>query len=457
MGHLIMSSKEAPRPGLLKAVLKRKVTNLEVARALKLSVRQVRRLRRRYEQAGLKGLVHRLRGRPSNRRLGPSLRERVIALMTTAYAGLNDSHLTEKLREREDLPVSRSSVRRIRLELGRPAKHRRRPPRHFRRREREARPGQRVLLDASEYSWLGEHGPRFAALAAQDDATGSIVGLTFRPHEDLHGYAVVLHQMFTAFGLPLELYGDRFGAFVRNDDHWSLEEQLAGRQRPTQLGQAFEELGIRYIPAGTPQAKGRIERLWGTLHDRLTAELNLAGITTVEAALAFAPSFLDDFHRRFAVPARDPRPIWRRPLPNLDHSLACRYRRVVARDSTVSIPGRLVQLPPRAASPGTSVEIRELLDGRLLVLRHHRLIAQEPAPVGPFVLSPREARRRRRLAPLGIDLQGNPTNHDLPSAHVRPSTPAPPKPKANSRPPRPPSTDHPWRRGYHSRSSPLTR
>jgi len=330
MGHLTMSSKEAPRPGLLKAVLKGKVTNLEVARALKLSVRQVRRLRRRYEQAGLKGLVHRLRGRPSNRRLGPPLRERVIALMTTAYAGLNN--------------------------------------------------------------------------------------------------------------------------------HWSLEEQLAGRQRPTQLGQAFEELGIRYIPAGTPQAKGRIERLWGTLHDRLTAELNLAGITTVEAALAFAPSFLDDFHRRFTVPARDPRPIWRRPLPHLDHSLACRYRRVVARDSTVSIPGRLVRLPPRCCTPGTSVEIRELLDGRLLVLRHHRLIAQEPAPVGPFVLTPRdEARRRRRLASLGIDLQGSPTSHNLPSAHVRPSTPAPPKPKANSRPPRPPSADHPWRRSYHSRSSPLNR
>src|SRR3990172_5438536 len=132
MGHLTMSSKEAPRPGLLKAVLKGKLTNQEVARALRLSVRQVRRLRRRYEQAGLRGLVHRLRGRPSNRRLAVALRERLIALMTTTYVGLNDLHLTDKPRERVALALSCSSVRRIRLELRRPAKHRRRPPRYFR-------------------------------------------------------------------------------------------------------------------------------------------------------------------------------------------------------------------------------------------------------------------------------------------------------------------------------------
>jgi transposase len=454
MGHLIMSSKEAPRPGLLKAVLKGKLTNQEVARALKLGVRQVRRLRRRYEQGGLRALAHRLRGRPSNHRLALPLRRRVLALMTTTYVGLNDRHLTEKLREREGLTVSCSSVRRLRLELGRPAKRRRRPARYFRRREREARPGHRVLLDASEYPWLGEHGPRFAALAAQDDATGAIVALTFRPHEDLHGYAVALRQMFTTHGLPLELYGDRFGAFVRNDDHWSIEEQLAGRQRPTQLGHAFDELAITYIPAGTPQAKGRIERLWGTLHDRLTAELRLARITSVDGALAFLPSFVEDFRLRFAVPPRDPRHAWRPPPRDLDRALACRYERTVARDSTVSIPGRIVQLPPHAASPGVRVELRELLDGRILVLRQGRIIVQEPAPPGPFVLTPRGAQRRRRLASLGIDLQRSPIGHDLRT--VQPTTPPPKDPKPPARPRRP-APHHPWRRGYDPLTSPLNR
>jgi transposase len=456
MGHITMSSKEAPRPGLLKAALKGKLTNREVARALNLSVRHVRRLRRRYEQEGLRGLVHRLRDRPSNRRLSPVLRERVVALMTSVYTGLNDHHLTEKLRERESLPVSRSSVRRLRLELGHPSKHRRRPPRYFRRREREARPGQRVLLDASEHHWLGEDQPRFAALAAQDDATGEIVALTFRPHEDLHGYAVALQQTFTHRGLPLELYGDRFGAFVRNDDHWSLEEQLAGRQRPTQLGHAFEELGITYIAAGTPQAKGRIERLWGTLHDRLTAELRLAGISTVETALAFVPSFLEDYRRRFAVAPRDPQPAWRPPPHHLDRALACRYHRIVARDTTVSIPGRLVQLPRGTSRPGTSVEIRELLDGRLLVLHQGHIIATQPAPPGPFILTPREARRRRRLASLGIDLQTTPRSHDLHAAQATTPPPITPKP-VPMKPPRRQPPNHPWRRRFVPLTSPTTR
>jgi len=451
-----MSTKEAPRPGLLRAAVKGKLTNREVAAALKLSVRQVRRLRRRYEQAGLRGLVHRLRGRPSNRRLPASLRERVQALMAAPYAGLNDCHLAEKLREREGLPVSISSVRRLRLELGRPAKHRRRPPRYFRRREREARPGQRVLLDASEFAWLGSEEPLVTALAAQDDATGAILALTFRPHEDLHGYAVLLRQMFTACGLPLELYGDRFGAFVRNDDHWSLDEQLAGRQQPTQLGQAFDELGIRYIPAGTPQAKGRIERLWRTLHDRLTAELRLAGIRSVEAALAFVPHFLEDFRARFAVAPRDPAPAWRPAPRHLDRALCCRYHRVVARDATVSIPGRLAQLPRGCCHHGTRVEIRELLDGRLLVLRDGRLLAQLPAPPGPFSLAPRKAERRRRLAALGINLQTDPRTNDHRAPHTTTPPALSPKPAA-PRPPRRPAPNHPWRRGYDPLSSPITR
>jgi transposase len=451
-----MSRKEAPRPGLLKAARKGKLTNRELATAMDLTVRQVRRLRRRYEQAGAEGLVHRLRGRPSNRRLPAALRQRVADLMTTTYLGLNDCHLTEKLRERERLSVSRSSVRRLRRELGRPAKRRRQAPRYFRRRQREARPGQRVLVDGSVYAWLGEQQPGFTALAAQDDATGAIVGLTFRPHEDLHGYAVALQQMFTTCGLPLELYGDRFGALVRNDDHWSLEEQLAGRQRPTQLGQVFEDLGITYIPAGTPQAKGRIERLWGTLHDRLPSELRLAGITTVAAAEAFLPRFRADFAGRFAVPPRDRCPAWRPAPRDLDRILACRYRRVVARDYTVSIPGRLLQLARGVCMHGARVELRELLDGRLLVLRGGRLLAEQPAPPGPFVLTPREARRRRKLATLGIELQESGRSHDHPTPRVptRAGSQTPPKP---DRPRQRPGPHHVWRRSYDPLTSPLTR
>lgn len=390
-----MSQKEAPRPGLVKAALEGRILNREGAKALSLSVRQFQRLKRRFEREGLGGLVDGRRGRRSMRRLSVEVRRRVLGLMKTTYAGLNDCHLTEKLCEKEGLRISRESVRRLRREAGIAPQRPRRPPRYFRRRVREARGGQMVLVDGSSFAWLGEHSEPFCAQAAQDDATGAIVALTFRPHEDFHGYATVLDQVFRGYGLPLSLYGDRTTIFVRGDDHWSLEEELQGHRDPTQLGQALKELAITYIPAHSPQAKGRIERLWGTLHDRLTSELRLAGVTCFADAVAFLPEFIEDFNRRFARPARESSSAWRRPPRTLDRALSCRYTRIVARDWTVSLFGRGIQLPERArCRPGSKVELRELLDGRVLVLDGERLVSCEPAPAGLFTLAPRPLRRR---------------------------------------------------------------
>src|SRR4029453_4146530 len=122
---------------------------------------------------------------------------------------------------------------------------------------------------------------------ALDDASGEVLALSFRPTEDLHGYAVVFQQVFTTRGLPIACYGDGTTILVRNDPHWSLEEELRGVQDPTHLGQVLAPPGIGYIPPPSPQAKGRIERLWRTLQDRLTAELRLQGIMTLAAANAF--------------------------------------------------------------------------------------------------------------------------------------------------------------------------
>lgn len=425
-----MSQKEAPRPGLVKAALEGKITNREGAKALGLSIRQFQRLKRRFERSGLQGLVHGRRGCRSTRRIPETLRQRVLGLMKTSYAGLNDCHLTEKLWEKEDLPISRESVRRLRQGAGLPSQRPRRPPRCFQRRLREARSGQMVLLDGSSFAWLGEHTEPFCAQAAQDDATGAIVGLTFRPHEDLHGYAVVLDQVFRQKGLPLSFYGDRTTVFVQGGTSWSLEEELQGYRNPTQLGQALKELGIIYIPAQTPQAKGRIERLWGTLHDRLTAELRLAGVQRFEEALAFLPSFIEDFNRRFAHPARESAPIWRRAPRQLERVLSCRYQRVVARDGTVSLFGRSIQLPARSrCRPGSRVQVRELLDGRVLVLEGDRLLtAVAPLP-GPFALTPRNTRRARS---------------QLPRPAPRPAPPKAARSLKDVRTPWRPSTDHPW-------------
>src|SRR6266849_4264565 len=355
---LTMSQKEAPRVGLLRALVARRVTGREVATALGVTVRQVWRLKGRFASAGAEGLLHRSRGRLSPRRLARRLRERVSQLLATTYREFNDCHATEKLQEVDGLAISRATVRRLRQALGRPAKHRRRARQYRARREPRARMGALVQLDASPFAWLEDRGPVMSLHGAIDDATSTVLALHFRPTEDLHGYTTLLRALATDYGLPLALYGDRLNVFLRNDAHWTLAEQLRGTQDPTHFGRMLQSLGVGFIPAGSPQAKGRIERLWQTLQDRLVSELRLRGIATLEAANAFLPALRADYNRRFT----------RRPAPrDLAAVLSCRYSRVVAHDNTVRLGPRWVQLPRRRAYTGRRLEVRECVDGRLLV------------------------------------------------------------------------------------------
>src|SRR6266849_4355590 len=317
METFTMSRKEVPRAGLLKALLAGKATNAQRAAALRLSVRQVQRLKVRFQTEGAVGLLHRSRGRPATPRLASGVRTQIDALLQTRYFFFNDTAATEKLREEEGLGVSRETVRQRRRALGLPAKHRRRPKQHRQRRPPEARLGQLVQVDGSPFDWLEGRGPTMTLLGAIDDATSTVVALHFRPTEDLHGYATLLHQVFTTVGLPVALYGDGVNILVRTDRHWSLAEQLAGAQAPTHLGRVLQELGIGYVQARSPQGKGRVERLWGTLQDRLVSELRLRGIASRAAANAFLPEFLADFNHRFARPALSPQPVWRRPPRDL--------------------------------------------------------------------------------------------------------------------------------------------
>jgi len=392
-----MSRKEARRPGLVHAAVAGAITTAEGAHALKMSPRQFRRLKARYRAEGVRGLVHRRRGQPSPRRLDVEVHDRVVELVQTTYRDFNDCHGTEKLREVEGLPVSRSTVRRLRRALGLPPKHRRRPPQHRARRPRRARVGALVLVDGSEFDWLGT-GTHVLLLGAIDDATSTVVALHFRPAEDLHGYLTLLDRLAARDGLPVTLYGDRLGVFVRNDAHWSLEEELPGAQHPTHFGQVLRDLGIGDIAAHSPQAKGRIERLWETLQDRLVAELRLRGIHTLAAAEAFLPAFLADHNRRFARPPAETTPVWQRPPRDLADRLSCRYTRRVARDNTVRLGPRLIQIPrgPHGRSyAGCRVAVRECLDGRLRIDYHGARLTTAPTPAADFVLVPGRAQRLR--------------------------------------------------------------
>ena len=392
-----MSRKEARRPGVVQLAVAGKITTAAGARALEMSLRQFRRLKTRYRAEGGRGLVHRRRGQPSGRGLDVESRDRMLALLETTYRDFNDCHATEKLQELEDLPVSRSTVRRWRRARGLPPKRRRRPRQHRARRLRRSTLGSLVLIDGSQFDWLGTGRPVFL-LGAIDDATSTLLALHFRPAEDLHGYLTLLGRLAAWHGLPVTLYGDRLGVFVRNDAHWTLEEELQGAQHPTQFGQVLRDLAIGYIGAHSPQAKGRIERLWETLQDRLVAELRLRGIQTVAAAETYLPTYRADHNRRFAQPPADATAAWRRPPRDFAERLCCRYTRRVAPDNTVRLGSRLVQIPrgPHGRSyAGCRIELRECLDGRLLLDYQGARLTTAPAPSVDFVLVPRRAQRLR--------------------------------------------------------------
>jgi transposase len=398
-----MSQKEARRPGLVQAA-RDEDHEAEGAKALGLSVRQFRRLKVTYGTRGASGLMHGLRGVASSKRLDPEVRERLRELACGIYADLNDSHATEKIREVNKLLVGRETVRKLRREEGLPPKRRRRPPQHRQRRARRERRGSLVLIDGSDHAWFGKDRPCACLVGAIDDATSEILSLVFRPDEDLHGYFEMLRCMAVKHGLPLQIYGDRLSVLARNDPHWTLEEELLGKRSPTQFGRVLAELGIGFIEAQSPEAKGRIERLWGTLQDRLVAELALAGITGPVEAEAFLPIFLEDHNRRFAKAPGQTLSAFQKPPKDLSLLLACHYDRVVAKDNTVSIPGRWCQLPkgPGGRSwSGRRVDVRELLDGRLVVFLDGQAIAFQKAQQTPFTLAPRGHIARRRQ--LGND------------------------------------------------------
>jgi hypothetical protein len=305
--------------------------------------------------------------------------------------------------------------------------------------------GQMVQVDGSPFDWLEGRGPEMTLLGAIDDATSTVLALHFRPTEDLHGYAVVFHHLFTHHGLPVSVYSDRINILVRNDPHWSLPEQLRGTQDPTHLGRVLADLGIGYLAAGSPEAKGRIERLWLTLQDRLTSELRLRKITTAEGANALLPEFLADLNRRFTRPPAAAAPAWRGTPRDLALVLSCRYTRQVARDNTVGLGPRWIQLPPgphHRSYAGCRVELRELLDGRLVVLHAGTVLATQAAPPD-FVLKPRRAPSSDRHRPTQ-----NAPAPAIAAPPVAQEPRVPTKPGSASPPPRSarPAPRHPWRR-----------
>ena len=363
-----LSQKELQRVAVISRCVKGELACARAAGLLCLSVRQIKRLKKRMREDGEAALAHANRGRPSHRRLPDAVLERVLRLARGTYAGFNDHHLCEKLVEREGIALSRETLRRLLRKQGLGSPRKRRAPAHRQRRVRSAQLGELVQLDGSPHDWLEGRGPQLTALGMQDDATGKILAAQFFPSETAFGYLCLLRQLLRRHGVPLAFYGDHSGIFVRNDEHWTVEEQLAGKRQPTQFGRALEQLGVTFIAAHSPQAKGRVERLWGVLQDRLTSELRLAKAANIDSANAVLRKFITDYNRRFARLPREATTAWRAAPENLDRICAFVHERIVSNDNVVQWEGRRFQIPQQArrfSFAGAKVHIHQELDGRI--------------------------------------------------------------------------------------------
>jgi transposase len=369
-GTFALSQKELQRVAVISSCVKGDLVCARAASLLNLTPRHVKRLKSRLRQGGEAALAHASRGRPSPRRLPDRVRDRILQLARTTYAGFNDHHLCEKLVEQEGFSLGRETLRRLLRSAGIGSPRQRRAPTHRQRRLARAREGEMLLLDASLHRWLEDRGPQLTLLAFLDDATRKVLVAEFFPTEDARGYFRLLHRLLRRFGVPISFYGDRHSVFVRNDEHWSVEEQLAGRRQPTQFGRALQQLAITYIAARTPQAKGRIERLWGTFQDRLTSELRLAGANDLETANQVLRRFLSDYNRRFGRAPRDAEKAWRPAPANLDRICCFHHERSVSNDNVVQWDGRRFQIPPqpqRFSFAGAKVQLVESLEGKVSI------------------------------------------------------------------------------------------
>jgi transposase len=342
-------------------------------------------LKKRLREDGEAALAHANRGRPSPRRLPAHTRQAAVRLARSKYAGFNDQHLCEKLNEVEGLQLSRETLRRLLRKEGLGSPRKRRAPAHRQRRPRVAREGELVQLDGSPHDWLEGRGPRLTALGMQDDASGKILVAQFFPAETTEGYFHLLQSLLRRFGIPTAFYGDRSGIFVRNDDCWTLAEELAGKRQPTQFGRALADLGVTFIAAQSPQAKGRVERLWGVLQDRLCSELRLANACDLDSANAVLRKFSADYNRRFSHTPHEADKAWRPAPDDLRRICAFRHERVVSNDNVVQWEGRRFQIPPqnrRFNFAGAKIQLYQALDGKVSLYYGDTRLEHSKAPGG---------------------------------------------------------------------------
>ena len=360
-----LTMRDEKRLDVMQRVYRGELTVVQAALVMGVSERQCYRIKARVGKVGAKGVVHGNRGRPCKRKTQEKVVNRIVELAQGKYKDFNDHHLTEKLKEQEKIKLCREKVRQLLRAHGIASPKKRRGIKHRSRRERRASEGMMLQVDGSPHDWLQGRGPRLCLIGAIDDATSKVMGAFFVQAESSWGYFHLFSEIFKQHGVPQSIYTDCHSVFF-TDREPSLQEQLINRKPTTEVGRGLEELGVTLILAHSPQAKGRIERLWNTFQDRLVSELRLAKAKTVEQATVVLNRYLAVHNRKFAKPAKA-QPAWRKlSAVKIERALCFKQQRTVAKDNTVTFEGTVLQIPktsPYRSHANKRIDVHVLLDG----------------------------------------------------------------------------------------------
>ena len=431
-----MTIKELKRVEVMKLIEVGKMTGKQAAEIMKISLRQTRRIIEKYRQGGAESLVHGTRGKTAHNQLDAKLVAEIKRLLRESYSDYNSLHLAEVLSERHGINISASSLTRIRRDAGFPTPYQKKRRKYYSRRERKSMEGEMLQADGSNHDWLEGRGPRITLIAYIDDATNKVYA-TFRETEDAAGYLTVLREICLQDGIPQSIYMDKR---LSSRKAASLIEQMGKEDTQSQFERILTELGTELILAHSPQAKGRIERLFKTFQDRLVKELRQAGANNLKTANTVLKKFLRKYNQRFMLKAKQEESAF---VPwsasqCIDDLLVFRYARTVNNDNTIRFDNQILQLPPgkeRSSYAKAKVSLHQNLNGMLAILYQDIQIASFkhksniPIRVGKFIPARDYSNKEKLLEPR---------KHDKTSAQL------PQKPYS-------PKTDHPWKQnyGYH--------
>jgi len=362
---IIMATQEELRSlHVVRKAIDKVITQKEAADTIDLSERQVRRKVKRIRQEGEKGAIHRSRGRPSNRAKPDKIKNKVLTLFKNKYPDFGPTLASEKLFERDKIKINDETLRLWLIEESIPYKKRKKRP-HRQWRERKHRFGQMIQMDGSDHDWLEGRAPECVFMGYIDDATGNPFG-RFYEYEGTIPAMDSFKRYITKYGIPLSLYLDKHTTY-KSTKKLTIEDELNNREALSQFERALEELSVEVIHANSPQAKGRIERLFNTFQDRLIKELRLAKAKTINEANKVLERFLPNYAKKFSIKALYSDDL-HRPIPkgiDLDEILCIKTEHVLRKDFTIVHDKKRYQIKDNITAKKVMVE--ERIDGSMII------------------------------------------------------------------------------------------